>query len=88
MYMYTIMKTMYTPAYHHYGFVTTHAFWHTMYDYTLQVTMNQRVFSKQARHVQEMFNIVLMINVHLTIVEIHEIYHCEIKCSSFIPLIF
>ena len=31
------MKTMFPPAYDQNGFVATHAFWHTTYDYILLV---------------------------------------------------
>ena len=49
LYIYIIMKTMYTPGYHHNGFVATHALGHMMYSYTLLVPMNQRVLNKQRK---------------------------------------
>ena len=33
------------PSYHHNGFVATHALGHTIYDYTMLVTINWRVFT-------------------------------------------
>ena len=36
---------MYPPAYHHNGFVATHALRHMMYVYILLVPMNQRVLT-------------------------------------------
>ena len=43
--IYVIMKTMCPPSYHHNGFVATHALGHTIYDYTMLVTINWRVFT-------------------------------------------
>ena len=44
------MKTMYLPGYHHNGFLGTHALGKMMYDYTLQVPMNQRVLNSDMTH--------------------------------------
>ena len=43
------MKTMCFPGYHHNGFVPTHALGHMIYDYTLLVSMRQRVLNKLSR---------------------------------------
>ena len=43
------MKTILPPAYHHDGFVGTHALRHMTYVYTLLVPMNQRVLNKQSK---------------------------------------
>ena len=43
------MKTMCPPGYYHNGFVATHALGYMMYDYTLLVTMNQRVPNKLSK---------------------------------------
>ena len=43
------MKTMCPPGYYHNGFVSTHALGYMMYDYTLLVTMNQRVLNKLSK---------------------------------------
>ena len=41
------MKTMmYSPGYHHNGFMATHPLGHMMRGYTLLVPMNQRVLNK------------------------------------------
>ena len=43
------MKTMCPPDYHHNGFVATHALGLMMYDYTLLVPLNIRVFNKLSK---------------------------------------
>ena len=44
--IYAIMKKTGHPAYHHTGFVDTHALGHMMYCYKLLVAMNQKVLNK------------------------------------------
>ena len=43
------MKTMCPPGCYHNGFVATHVLGYMMYDYTLLVTMNQRVLNKLSK---------------------------------------
>ena len=47
--VYAIMKTMCHPGYHHIRFVATPALGHMMYGYTLLVSMNQRLLTKQSK---------------------------------------
>ena len=47
--IYTVMKTMCPPCYHHNGFVVTHALGHVMYGCTLLVPINQRVLNKLSK---------------------------------------
>ena len=47
--IYTIMKTMCPPGYHHNAFVVTHALGLMMYGYILLVPVNQRVLNKVSK---------------------------------------
>ena len=47
--IYAIMKTMCPPAYHHNGFVVTHALGHIMHGYNWLVPMSQRVLNKLSK---------------------------------------
>lgn len=46
---YVIRKAMHAPGYHYKNFVATHVLGYMMYDYTLLVTMNQRVLNKLSK---------------------------------------
>ena len=47
--IYAIMKIMCPLGYDYNGFVATHALVRMMYDYTLLVPMNQRIFNKLSK---------------------------------------
>ena len=47
--VYAIMKIMFPHGYHHSGFVATHAIGHSMYGYTLLVSVSQTVLIKLSK---------------------------------------
>ena len=67
-------------AYHHNGFVATHALWHMIYSYTLLVPMNQRVLNKQSKERNS------LVHWYQQCVTVHHVSKC-ISCHKAIAVI-